>query len=83
MTSDDSVKVLTEDDCCALLQAREVGRIAFEFEGKVEIFPVNYGMDWHDDRVPDDCRASPKSRPIRISWDQTNLTIRVEHHEPT
>jgi len=22
-----------------------VGRIAFEFEGKVEIFPVNYGME--------------------------------------
>ena len=22
-----------------------MGRIAFDFEGKVEIFPVNYGMD--------------------------------------
>ena len=44
MTFDDSARVLTEDDCLALLQSREVGRIAFEFEGKVEIFPVNYGM---------------------------------------
>ena len=45
MTFDDSARVLTEDDCRALLQSRDVGRIAFEFEGKVEIFPVNYGME--------------------------------------
>ena len=44
MTFDVSARVLTEDDCLALLQSREVGRIAFEFEGKVEIFPVDYGM---------------------------------------
>jgi nitroimidazol reductase NimA-like FMN-containing flavoprotein (pyridoxamine 5'-phosphate oxidase superfamily) len=38
------MNLLTEDDCLALLRSRELGRIAFEFEGKVEIFPVNYGM---------------------------------------
>ncbi|HAF10559.1 MAG TPA: hypothetical protein DCK98_10830 [Chloroflexi bacterium] len=45
VTFDDSATVLTEDDCLALLRSREVGRIAFDFEGKVEIFPVNYGME--------------------------------------
>ena len=45
VTFDDSVKALTEDDCLPLLRSREVGRIAFDFEGKVEMFPVNYGME--------------------------------------
>ena len=45
MTFDDSAKVLTEDDCLALLHSREVGRIAFDVDGKIEIFPVNYGME--------------------------------------
>ena len=45
LTFDDSAKVLTEDDCLALLQSREVGRIAFEFAGRLEVFPINYGLD--------------------------------------
>jgi len=42
---DDSLEELTEDQCLALLTSRELGRIAFEFEGRIEIFPVNYGLE--------------------------------------
>lgn len=42
---DAAIEVLTEDECLARLHFRDIGRIAFDFEGKVEIFPVNYGMD--------------------------------------
>jgi len=45
MTFDDAASVLTEDECLALLRSRDVGRIAWDLEGKVEIFPVNYGME--------------------------------------
>ena len=39
------LSVLTEDDCLALLRSGELARIAFAFEGKLEIFPINYCMD--------------------------------------
>ncbi len=42
---DESVQVLTEDQCLALLSSHDVGRIAFGFEGRIEIFPVNYGIE--------------------------------------
>ncbi len=42
--SDEPPTVLTENDCLALLQSREIGRIAFDLAGRVEIFPVNYGL---------------------------------------
>ena len=45
MTFDVQAKVLTEGDCLALLRSRDVGRIAFDVEGRIEIFPVNYGME--------------------------------------
>ncbi len=45
MTFDDAVQVLNQNQCLALLSSREVGRIAFEFEGRIEIFPINYGME--------------------------------------
>lgn len=45
MTFDDAATVLTEDDCLALLRSRELGRIAFDVEDRVEIFPVNYGIE--------------------------------------
>jgi nitroimidazol reductase NimA-like FMN-containing flavoprotein (pyridoxamine 5'-phosphate oxidase superfamily) len=45
MTLDVAAEVLTEDRCLTLLQTREVGRIAFEFHGRIEIFPVNYGVE--------------------------------------
>jgi nitroimidazol reductase NimA-like FMN-containing flavoprotein (pyridoxamine 5'-phosphate oxidase superfamily) len=42
---DESVQVLTEDQCLALLRSHDIGRIAFGFEGRIEIFPVNYGIE--------------------------------------
>ena len=45
MPFDDSVQVLAEDGCLSLLKSREVVRITFEFKGRLEIFPVNYGVD--------------------------------------
>ncbi|HAF09107.1 MAG TPA: hypothetical protein DCK98_03375 [Chloroflexi bacterium] len=42
---DDSVQVLAENQCLALLSSHRVGRIAFEFEERIEIFPVNYGIE--------------------------------------
>ena len=38
----DVVSVLTESECLVLLESADLGRIAFAFEGKVEIFPINY-----------------------------------------
>lgn len=45
MPSDQSIEILDENQCLALLNSHEVGRIAFEFEGRIEIFPVNYGIE--------------------------------------
>lgn len=45
MSFDDSIQVLNENQCLALLNCHEMGRIAFEFQGRIEIFPVNYGVD--------------------------------------
>ena len=45
MTFDDAASVLTEDECLALLRSRDLGRIALDLDSKVEIFPVNYGME--------------------------------------
>lgn len=42
---DDQIRILTEDECLARLHFRDVGRIAFDFQGRIEIFPVNYGME--------------------------------------
>ena len=45
MTFDSSPQVLTEDECLDLLRSRQLGRVAFAVQGKVEILPVNYGME--------------------------------------
>ena len=42
---DDSPRELTEDECLARLHFHDVGRIAFDFEGRIEIFSVNYCME--------------------------------------
>lgn len=42
---DDSVQVLTENQCLALLNSHDLGRIAFELDRRIEIFPINYAMD--------------------------------------
>jgi nitroimidazol reductase NimA-like FMN-containing flavoprotein (pyridoxamine 5'-phosphate oxidase superfamily) len=43
--SDQSIEILDENECLALLNSGDVGRIAFESEGRIEIFPVNYGIE--------------------------------------
>ncbi|MEK6206643.1 MAG: pyridoxamine 5'-phosphate oxidase family protein [Chloroflexota bacterium] len=45
MSFDDSVQVLNENQCLALLNSHDMGRIAFAHQGRIEIFPVNYGVD--------------------------------------
>ena len=36
---------LTEDECLDLLQSHDLARIAFLFNGRIEIFPINYCLD--------------------------------------
>jgi len=36
---------LSESECLALLDSRDLGRVAFSSEDAIEIFPVNYGLD--------------------------------------
>ncbi|HVD00114.1 MAG TPA: pyridoxamine 5'-phosphate oxidase family protein [Candidatus Dormibacteraeota bacterium] len=38
-------EVLDEQACLFLLQSRDLGRIAFNIEGREEIFPVNYAVE--------------------------------------
>jgi nitroimidazol reductase NimA-like FMN-containing flavoprotein (pyridoxamine 5'-phosphate oxidase superfamily) len=40
-----SLVVLTEDECLVLLGSHDVGRIAFDVQDRVEILPVNYGIE--------------------------------------
>jgi len=42
---DEAATVLSESECLALLDSRDLGRVAFGSEDAVEIFPVNYGLD--------------------------------------
>ena len=44
-TFDGAAIVLSVDDCLESLRSRDLGRIVFEFEGQVEIFPVNYVVE--------------------------------------
>ena len=45
MSESDVLEVLDEEQCRALIQSRNIGRIAFTFEGSPEIFPINYAAD--------------------------------------
>jgi uncharacterized protein len=42
---DQSVEVLSPDECDLLLRSRDLGRIAFDVEGQPEVFPINYAME--------------------------------------
>lgn len=44
-TFDVEATILSEDECLTRLHSREVGRVAFDVDGRIEVFPVNYGMD--------------------------------------
>ena len=39
------LEVLSEDECKRLLQTADLGRVAFVFDGRPQIFPVNYAFD--------------------------------------
>ena len=45
MSEDEVLEVLDEEQCRSLIQSRNLGRIAFTFEGVPEIFPINYAAD--------------------------------------
>lgn len=45
VTVEGLMAVLTEDECLVLLGSHELGRIAFDAGGTVEILPVNYGIE--------------------------------------
>lgn len=45
MSENDVLEVLDEEECRSLIQSRNIGRIAFTFEGAPEIFPINYAVD--------------------------------------
>lgn len=42
---DQSLEVLSPDECLLLLGSHDLGRIAFSVEGRPEVFPVNYAME--------------------------------------
>lgn len=42
---DQSIEVLSRDECLLLLGSRNLGRITFSVEGQPEIFPINYAME--------------------------------------
>jgi nitroimidazol reductase NimA-like FMN-containing flavoprotein (pyridoxamine 5'-phosphate oxidase superfamily) len=44
-TFDVEATVLSENDCLARLRSADVGRVAFDVDGRIEVFPVNYGME--------------------------------------
>jgi nitroimidazol reductase NimA-like FMN-containing flavoprotein (pyridoxamine 5'-phosphate oxidase superfamily) len=42
---DRAIGVLTEDECLVILGSHDLGRIAFDVQDRVEILPVNYGIE--------------------------------------
>jgi nitroimidazol reductase NimA-like FMN-containing flavoprotein (pyridoxamine 5'-phosphate oxidase superfamily) len=40
-------ELMSEEHCWEFLASEEVGRVAEVIDGRVEIFPVNYGLDGH------------------------------------
>jgi len=44
---DRGLEEIGEDECFALLQSQDLGRLAIVRDGQPEIFPVNYGLDGH------------------------------------
>ena len=45
LAPDQSIKILSPDECFLLLESRDLGRIAFSIEGQPEVFPINYAME--------------------------------------
>lgn len=38
-------EIVSEEDCWDMLATRSVGHLAVTLDGRIEIFPVNYGLD--------------------------------------
>jgi hypothetical protein len=38
-------EIVAEDDCWEFLRSEVIGRVAVVIDGRVDIFPVNYGLD--------------------------------------
>lgn len=80
--ADDSLEVLSEDQCRELLASRDLGRIAFSIHDQPEIFPVNYVADGTivvfrtaaDTTVPEAIRSRVAfevddwNRDTRVGW---------------
>ena len=45
MPADQSIEVLSPEECFLLLGSRDLGRIAFSVEDQPEVFPINYAME--------------------------------------
>ena len=45
MTETDEIKVLTAEECWAILRTEEFGRFAFRLVDEVHITPINYAVD--------------------------------------
>lgn len=45
MTETDVIRVLTPDECWAILRAEEFGRFAFRLVDEIHITPINYAVD--------------------------------------
>jgi len=45
LAPDQSIKILSPDECFLLLESRDLGRIAFSIDGQPEVFPINYAME--------------------------------------
>ena len=45
VAQDQSIEVLSPDECFLLLRSRDLGRIVFSIEGQPEVFPINYAME--------------------------------------
>jgi nitroimidazol reductase NimA-like FMN-containing flavoprotein (pyridoxamine 5'-phosphate oxidase superfamily) len=45
MTETDVIKVLTLEECWAILRAEEFGRFAFRLVDEIHITPINYAVD--------------------------------------
>lgn len=45
LAGDQTIEVLSSDECFLLLSSRDLGRIAFSVEGQPEVFPINYAIE--------------------------------------
>ena len=64
-------ETLPQNQCWALLRSRELGRLAFVLDGRVEVFPITYLV--HDDVV-----VFRTSRGSKLSAVRTHSMVAFE-----